>query len=67
MFFDDGGRVGTYRIASAPRWVVERVRVRRGVIEVSGLDYAPGDPRCCPSLRRSARYVLRGDTIIPAR
>lgn len=67
VFFEEDGRLASYRIASAPPWVVERIRVRRGVIEVTGLDYAPGDPRCCPTQRRSARYVLRGDTIIPAR
>ncbi len=39
--------------------VVARAEVRRGRILVTGLDYAPADPRCCPSLQRRVSLALQ--------
>jgi hypothetical protein len=67
VFAEQGGRVVAYRVASPPRWPVDGVRVEGGMLVVSGLDYGPNDPRCCPSIRRQARYTLSGGSVVPAR
>lgn len=67
VFAQQGGRVVELRMPSPPRWPVDGVRVEGGMIVVSGLDYGPNDGRCCPSIRRQARYALSGGTVVPAR
>jgi hypothetical protein len=45
----------------------DAVTVRGNRITVRYKDYAANDPRCCPSLKRSARYILRHGAIVAAR
>lgn len=64
---DRSGRLVGLRITPEPRFVVRTARVENGRIEVSGLDYGPGDPRCCPSIRRTAAYAVRGNAAVLSR
>jgi hypothetical protein len=43
------------------------VTVQGDRITVRWSDYAPDDPRCCPSLKRTTSYRLSNGTIVPAR
>jgi hypothetical protein len=65
VFSEEAGRVVPYTLPDPPAFVVERAEVADGVIEVTGLDYAPDDGRCCPSLPVSARYRITGRTVSP--
>lgn len=65
VFSEEAGRVVQYALPDPPGFVVESARVDKGVIEVSGLDYAPNDGRCCPSLHVGARYRITGRTVSP--
>jgi len=38
-------------------------KINNGVIFLQGLDYADGDPRCCPSLKITTRLVLRNNKL----
>jgi hypothetical protein len=65
VFAQQGGRFVSLPIRNPPRWVVDGVRVDGGVLVVRGLDYGPDDGRCCPSIRREARFRLSGGTVVP--
>ena len=47
--------------------VTQKVAVQDGRIVVSGLSYGPRDPRCCPTLPRTQRFVMQGDQVVPVR
>ena len=69
VFLQEGGRhrqVPLPRGATLPD-VVERVGVADGRILVEGVSYGPDDPRCCPSQRRRAAFVLQDGRLAPAR
>ena len=66
VFAENGARIIAYRVERPPAWSVDTARVIAGRIEVAGLAYGPNDPRCCPTLRRSSRYMVDGRTVVPA-
>lgn len=55
-------------IASLPlEGTAELANVRGEVIEVHQSVYANGDPKCCPSIRKTLRYRLKGNQLFQAR
>jgi hypothetical protein len=66
VFSEEVGRVVEYTLADAPNFVVDHAEVAKGLIDVSGLAYAPDDGRCCPSIRSAARYRIEGRRVTPA-
>jgi hypothetical protein len=67
VFSEEAGRVIEYALPDPPGFVVDSARVSKGIIAVNGLDYAPDDGRCCPSLRVAARYRIEGRRVTPMR
>jgi len=72
VFYETGGQVRQYKPPS-PGISGPDVDDRNGVV-VSGdqitvrySDYGPGDARCCPTLKRTARYRLTNGGIVPVR
>ena len=45
---------------------VSAVALRDGYVVATSLDYAPGDPRCCPSRQVSQRWVASGNALTRA-
>ena len=66
VFSEEANRVVQYALPDPPAFVVESARVANAVIKVAGLDYAPDDGRCCPSIRREAQYRVTGRAVAPA-
>ena len=71
VFFAANGKVQQFKAASpidGPD-VDDRsgVTVQGELITVRSSAYAPDDPRCCPSLKRTASYRLVNGAIVPAR
>lgn len=42
-------------------------QVKAGVIHAESINYAPKDPLCCPSLKRSIRFGLKGGKLVRLR
>ncbi len=38
-------------------------RIKNGVVLLEGLDYAEGDPRCCPSIKTTTKLVVRNNKL----
>lgn len=72
VFYEAGGQIWQYKPPS-PAISGPDVDDRGGVtvhgdqITVRYSDYGPSDPRCCPSLKRTARYRLSNGGIVPVR
>ena len=45
---------------------VTGIVVRDGHIVTTSLDYAPSDPRCCPSRRMTQRWIISGERLVRA-
>ncbi len=45
---------------------VTGVTLRDGYIVATSPDYAPGDPRCCPSRQATQRWVVSGSRLVRA-
>ena len=72
VFYEADGRVKQYKPPDPPipgPDVDDRngVTVRGTQITVRYSDYGPDDPRCCPSLKRTANYRLTNGGIVPVR
>lgn len=60
--------------AASPRLVtpqpvptsVSSVAVRGGYVVTTTLEYAPSDPRCCPSRQAAQRWVVSGNRLVRA-
>ena len=62
VFHED--RTGTLvplRIVPEARLIPRTGNLENGQLRLSGAEYARTDPRCCPSVRRTATYVVRGN------
>lgn len=46
---------------------VEKIEVKNGRILVHALWLGPKDARCCPSVKRTATYVWKGDKLVAAK
>ena len=42
---------------------IELTGIKNNVMEFKTTDYAEGDPRCCPSIEGTTRYVLTGGAL----
>jgi len=58
---DRTGTLVALRIAPEARLVARNANLENGQLRMSGLEYARSDLRCCPSIRRTATYVVRGN------
>lgn len=45
---------------------VTAVTLRDGYVVATSPDYAPGDPRCCPSRLAAQRWAISGDRLVRA-
>jgi hypothetical protein len=55
--------VATVRVGDPTH--IEEMAIKGGMISVRMLDYARGDPMCCPSLEYRETYVLEGGELVP--
>ena len=57
-----GGRL--VDLGSAGLGSVESATISRGRLDVVFLEHGPADPRCCPSVKVSKRFEVRGNEVV---
>jgi hypothetical protein len=66
VFTDKGKGYQAVAQSTEPLGQVESVEVKDGFIHVHALWQGANDPRCCPSVKKTAVYQWQDDKIIPA-
>jgi hypothetical protein len=66
VFTDKGKGYQAVAETSDPLGQVESVEVKDGFIHVHALWPGPNDPRCCPSVKKTAVYQWQGNKIVAA-
>jgi hypothetical protein len=64
--YDSGSGIAAYQ-CDDQLGQVDQAILAGGMISVQTRDYKPTDPHCCPSVRKSYRFVVSGNKLIDAR